>query len=222
MADPVAQTLIETIGALALGGAVYRLRGGWFSNINRRTAARLEAAGNTGWLYQVTSWLSRQRTQIMRLIWAAPTAAVFSYALDTSLIITLALVVSTFAGLAVLGHGAHMVHDAAEFIEKSKNKTELITQFWLPEAFGGIPDPTWPHWKVSAYNIIGMSWIGLVRNIITAAPLFFSGHVIAGGMYAASGLLHGACYWLGYRINGKGETAEVVVGAVSWAIIINL
>lgn len=211
-----------TLIAALIGGAINRLRGGWFSNINRRIAARLEASGNTGRLYKLTSWLSRQRTQIMRLLWSIPTAGLFAWVLGLSWLVTLELVVSTFAGLALLGHGAHMVHDAKEFIEKSAKKTELLTEWWLPAAFGGIPDSTWPHWRVSLYNQIGMSWIGLVRNIITAAPLFVAGHETAALIYSASGLCHGPLYWLGYRINGKGETSEVVVGAASWALIVNL
>lgn len=205
-----------------IGGLIYRLRGGWFSNLNRALAARLEAAGNTGRLYKLASWGSRQRTQTMRLIWAIPTAALFGSTLDLSPIVVLELVVSTFAGLALLGHGAHMVHDAKEFIEKSAKKTELLTEWWLPAIFGGIPDSTWPHWRVDLYNQIGMSWIGLVRNTITAAPIFIAGEPIAAAIYAASGLMHGPLYWLGYRINGKGETSEVVVGAASYALIVNL
>ena len=158
----------------------------------------------------------------MRLIWSVPTAGLFAWTLGLSWLVTLELVVSTFAGLALLGHGAHMVHDAKEFIEKSTKKTELLTEWWLPAIFGGIPDSTWPHWRVSLYNQIGMSSIGLVRNIITAAPLAFAGEPIAAAIYAASGLMHGPAYWLGYRINGKGETSEVVVGAASWALIVNL
>lgn len=203
----MAGTIIATLIAAVVGGILYRLRGGWFSNISRAV----------GW-----EWGGKQRTQTMRLIWSVPTAALFALTLGLSWIVALELVVSTFAGLALLGHGAHMIFDAREFIEKSKNKTEILTGFWLPAAFGGIPDSTWPHWRVTAYNLAGMSSIGLVRNIITAAPLAFAGEPIAAAIYAASGLLHGPLYWLGFRVNGKGETSEVIVGAASWALIVNL
>ncbi len=199
--------MILTIAAAAIGGALYRLRGGWFSNLSRRY----------GW-----EWGGKQRTQTMRAIWSIPTACFFAWTLGLSWIVALELVVSTFAGLALLGHGAHMVFDSKMFVDNSKGKTELLTWFWLPTVFGGIPDSTWPHSRVTAYNLAGMSTIGLARNIITAAPLAFAGEPIAAAIYAASGILHGPFYWLGYRINGTGETSEVVVGAASWVLIINL
>lgn len=198
--------MILTIAAAAIGGALYRLRGGWFSNLSRRY----------GW-----EWGGKQRTQTMRALWSIPTACLFAWTLGLSWIVALELVVSTFAGLALLGHGAHMVFDSKMFVDHSKGKTELLTGFWLPAAFGGIPDSTWRHSRVTAYNLIGMSTIGLARNIITAAPLAFAGEPIAAAIYAASGLVHGPLYWLGYRINGKGETSEVIVGAASWALIVN-
>ena len=199
--------MILTIASAAIGGALYRLRGGWFSNLSRRY----------GW-----EWGGKQRTQTMRAIWSIPTAGLFAWTLGLSWLVALELVVSTFAGLALLGHGAHMVFDAQKFVDHSKGKTELLTGFWLPAVFGGIPDSTWHHSRVTAYNLIGMSTIGLARNIVTAAPLAFAGEPIAAATYAASGLMHGPLYWLGYRINGKGETSEVFVGAASWALIINL
>ena len=198
-----------TIAAAVAGGALYRLRGGWFSNLARRY----------GW-----EWGGKQRTQTMRAIWSVPTACLFALTLGLSWPIALALVVSTFAGLAVLGHGAHMVFDSAYYVEQvpTKGKTEILTGFWLPALFGGIPDPTWSHARVAAYNMIGMSSIGLARNIITAAPLAFAGEPIAAAIYAASGLLHGPLYWLGWRINGTSHTSEVLVGAASYALIVNL
>lgn len=213
---------LATILAAIIGGILNRLRGGAFSNINRAIAARLEAAGNTGRLYKLTSWLSRQRTQIMRLIWSIPTAALFAWTLGLSWLVTLELAVSTFVGLAALGHGAHMVFDSRHFIENSKGKTELLTGFWLPAVFGGIPDSTWSHSRVTAYNLVGMSTTGLARDIITAAPLAFAGEPIAAAIYAASGLMHGPFYWLGWRIRGTQDTGEIVVGAASYALIVNL
>ena len=109
--------------------------------------------------------------------------------------------------------------DAKQFIAFSKNKTELLTEWWLPQVFGGIPDTTWPHWKVTAYNLAGMSFIGLVRNTTAILPLATINDLGA-IVYALTGILHGPLYWLGYRINGKGETSEVVVGAVTWASIV--
>lgn len=198
-----------TFAAAIVGGALYRLRGGWFSNLARRH----------GW-----EWGGKQRTQTMRAIWSIPTACLFTLTLGLSWPVALALVVSTFAGLALLGHGAHMVFDSAYYVTRvpDKGKTEILTGFWLPAVFGGLPVSTWSHSRVAAYNMIGMSTIGLARNIITAAPLAFAGEPFAAAIYAASGLLHGPLYWAGWRINGTSHTSEVLVGAMSWGLIVNL
>lgn len=208
--------MILTFAAAVIGGILYRLRGGWFGDLMNRLSPRLN-----GWPANATAWLGNQRTQIMRAIWCIPTAALFAWSLELSPTIGLALVASTFAGLALLGHGAHMVFDAREFLA-GKGRTELLTEFWLPAAFGGIPDATWKHSRVTTYNLAGMSSIGLARNIITAAPLAFAGEPVAAAIYAASGLLHGPLYWAGWRFNGSSHASEVFVGAASWAIIVNL
>ena len=185
--------------AAIVGGVLYRLRGGWFSILS-------------GW---------KQKTQLMRLIWSVPTGLLLHFLAGGPLYIAPLLVVSVFASMALYGHGAHMIFDAKQFIAFSKNKTELLTEWWVPDVFGGIPDNTWPHWKVTAYNLVGMSFIGLVRNATAAAPLVFVPAAASGAIiYALTGLLHGPLYWLGYRINGKGETSEVIVGAVTWATIV--
>lgn len=199
--------IIATVLAALVGAALYRLRGGGFSAMSRAV----------GW-----QWGGQQRTQTMRLLWSLPTSLLWAFALNLSWLVTLELVVSTFAGLALLGHGAHMVFDSKYFVEHSKNKTELLTGFWLPHLFGGIPDSTWNHNRVAAYNIIGMSSIGLARCLITVTPLLVAGETIPAAIYAASGLLHGPLYWAGWRINGSSATSECLVGAVSWALIINL
>ena len=192
------------IAAAVLGGILYRLRGGWFSNLSRQY----------GW-----EWGSKQRTQTMRLIWALPTGLLIFLLSSPQWWVFLALPIAVFASMALWGHGAHMIFDTKQFIAFSKNKTELLTEWWLPNVFGGIPDLTWPHWKVTAYNMAGMSFIGLVRNTTAILPLSAS-HETQALIYALSGLLHGPLYWAGYRINGKGETSEVLVGAFTWASIV--
>lgn len=186
-----------TVIAAIIGGALYRLRGGWFSIL-------------TG---------LKQKTQLMRAIWSVPTGLLIYFLAGGPWYIAPALIVSVFASMALYGHGAHMVFDAKQFIAFSKNKTELLTEWWLPQAFGGIPDTTWPHWKVTAYNLAGMSFIGLIRNSTAIAPVAIT-HDIQSLIYALTGILHGPLYWAGYRVNGKGETAEVITGAVTWASII--
>jgi len=183
--------------AAIVGGILYRLRGGWLSIL-------------TGW---------KQKTQLMRAIWSVPTGLLLYFLAGGPWYLAPLLIVSVFASMALYGHGAHMVFDAKQFIAFSKNKTELLTEWWLPQAFGGIPDTTWHHSRVTAYNLAGMSFIGLVRNTTAILPLSPS-HEIPCLIYALTGLLHGPLYWLGYRINGRGETSEVVVGSFTWASIV--
>lgn len=183
--------------AAIVGGILYRLRGGWFSIL-------------TGW---------KQKTQLMRAIWSVPTGFLLYFLAGGPWYLAPLLIVSVFASMALYGHGAHMIFDAKQFIAFSKNKTELLTKWWVPNVFGGIPDTTWPHWKVTAYNLVGMSFIGLVRNGTAILPLSPS-HELPSLIYALTGLLHGPLYWIGYRINGRGETSEVVVGAATYASIV--
>jgi hypothetical protein len=195
-----------TILAAIVGGILYRLRGGWFSNLARRY----------GW-----EWGGQQRTQTMRLIWSVPTGLLLLYLAGGPWYLAPLLIVSVFASLALWGHGAHMVYDATHYVTRvpDKGKAEFLTEWWVPNVFGGIPDATWPHWKVTAYNLAGMSFIGLVRNTTAIVPL--SAVNEWGAMaFALSGLLHGPLYWAGYRINGTSHTSEVLVGAVTWASIV--
>jgi hypothetical protein len=186
-----------TILAAIVGGILYRLRGGWFSQLSGL----------------------RQKTQLMRAIWSVPTGLLLYFLAGGPWYMAPLLIVSVFASLALYGHGAHMVYDAKQFVALSKNKTELLTEWWLPQVFGGIQDASWPHWKVTAYNLAGMSFIGLVRNTTAIVPLSAVNEWDALA-FALLGLLHGPLYWAGYRINGTSHTSEVLVGAVTWASIV--
>lgn len=199
---------MSLILAAIVAGALYRLRGGWFSNLSRKY----------GW-----EWGGKQRTQTMRALWSVPTGLLLYLLAGGPWYMAPLLIVSVFASLALYGHGAHMVYDAKYYVEHvpPKGKTELLTEWWLPQVFGGIPDATWPHWQVTAYNLAGMSFIGLVRNATACAPLAAINEWGA-LIFALSGLLHGPLYWGGYRINGTSHTSEVLVGAVTWVTIILL
>lgn len=192
--------------AAIAGGILNRLRGGWFSNISR----------SLGW-----EWGGKQRTQTMRLIWAIPTAALVYFLGDYPWGLLPALVVTFFASMALLGHGAHMIFDNERFIRESKNKTELTTR-WLPFVFGGLPDETWPDNKVTLYNLIGMGFIGLLRNTIAMLPLLILHPSPWVFIYAASGILHGGLYWIGNKVNGTAEMGEVAVGSFTWASLVVL
>ncbi len=75
-----------SIIAAVVGGILYRLRGGWFSNLAR----------SIGW-----TWAGRQRTQTMRLIWSLPTALLIVYLMSLPSWQIAALTVSFFAGIVL-------------------------------------------------------------------------------------------------------------------------
>lgn len=180
-----------------VGGLLYRLRGGLLKR-----------------------WINS--THACRAVWALPTGLLMYFLAGGPLWLAPALVVSVFASMALYGHGAHMVYDTDFFIKHVKSKTELLTSWWLPGVFGGIPDATWDHQRATMYNVVGMSFIGLVRNFTAVAPLLFS-HPLPSAAFGLSGLLHGPLYWAGWRIRGGGiQAAEVLVGSVTWATIILL
>lgn len=86
--------VIIAILAGALGGSlVYRLRGGWFSNISR----------SIGW-----EWGGKQRTQTMRMIWAVPTSVLMWLASDAPAWTIAPLIVTNFTALALFGTGQYL------------------------------------------------------------------------------------------------------------------
>lgn len=195
------------LGKIALGiifgGLFYRLRGGLFSNLMRRA----------GW-----DWLIGRSRWYLFAFWALPSGILCWELTDAPEWAWPALIVSFFCSVAFYGHGAHMVFDNKQFLAFSTEKTELLTEFWLPELFNGIPNPSWPDFRVTLYNLLGMSFIGFIRNFTAAIPLFWLNYEGA-LIYGFTGLLHGPLYWLGWKIR-DGETSEVIVGAVSWGTLI--
>lgn len=185
---------------LAITGAfLYRLRGGWLRDLT----------GSLKW------W---NGTQGMRTLWSLPTAALIFITFDPTWWVGLVLFVTVFASLALIGHGAHMVFDADYLLKTSKNRTELLTEWWLPRVMGGIPDETWAHSKVTLYNLLGMSFIGLIRNLLLISPIFAFDPVFA-IIVTATGLLHGPLYWAGWRTLGGSHGGELLVGALTWGTI---
>lgn len=79
--------------AAVVGGILYRLRGGWFSNISRAI----------GW-----EWGGKQRTQTMRLIWSLPSALLIVYLASLPSWQIAALTVSFFASMALIGNGDYL------------------------------------------------------------------------------------------------------------------
>jgi hypothetical protein len=126
--------------------------------------------------------------------------------------------------MALIGHGAHMIMGAEMMATGKFTKTELLTEFWIPDVFGGIPDPTWLETRpqdIVLYNIVGMSFIGLIRNSLAIFPLFWFAPISA-TVYAISGLSHGPLYWLGWQVSEDVTAPELLVGAVTWATILLL
>lgn len=204
--------LLLAPAAALIGAALYRLRGGWLRDLT----------GDKRW------W---NGSQAMRLIWSIPTAALITALVEPTPIVTtgLALVASIFASMALIGHGAHMTFDRARWFQPGTNRTEGLT-VWLPLVFGE-PVPSWSDARFVAYNVLGMSVIGVVRNLVALLPLWLtrfpgaadqelSAIAIALLLYTATGALHGPLYWLGWRLRGNSATGELLVGGLSWAALV--
>ena len=189
-----------------IGAVINRLRGGWFSNISR----------SIGW-----EWGGKQRTQTMRAIFAVPTGILLWWLTGFESWMWAAFIVSSFAGYALLGHGAHMVYRIDEVHNLWRTKpndpqTELTTR-WLPLVFDGRPNALWPESKLWSYHLIGMSFIGLLRSTIMLSPIWLTQATFVGSLaLVLSGLLLGPLYWLGGRIQDS-RAAEVLVGAFYWS-----
>lgn len=182
--------------AAIIGACLYRARGGWLKDL--------------GWT--TSSWVGS-------IFWAIPTGALIGGLIENFLL-ALALIVTTIASHRLYGHGAHMIYGPAYF-QHVKVRTELLTQWWLEKLFGGLPDKSWPQWRVDLCNVIGMSFIGLVRHITLAAPLFWFAPGEA-AIFALTGLLHGPIYRLGWYITPDIRAAEFLVGAMTWVTIVTI
>lgn len=197
-------------------GLLYRLRGGWFSNLSRRY----------GW-----EWGGKQRTQTMRLIWSVPVGLLLWYGTtpDSEMWYRAILCIAfVFASLALWGHGAHMVSTMSYWKEmwlrgEKVNTTELLTEWWLPKLFGGTPDPTWTDAKLIPYSLLGMTFIGLVRNFTAMLPFVVLAPSLA-LWFTLLGGTHGLLYLLGeYTPRPKdyhgSMVAEFYVGATTGAFL---
>jgi len=198
--------MVTGIVLAIIGAILNRLRGGLFSELSRKI----------GW-----EWGGKQRTQTMRAIFAIPTGALLWVLTGMGTWWMLpALVVSCFAGYALLGHGGHMVFNVDEWVKQWKtnaNLTEITTEFWLPALFGGRPQPGWTIARVTLFHVLGMGFIGLLRSTIFMLPLLLSGTHFYGSLaLALSGSLLGLLYWLGGYIRDS-RVAELIVGAFYWS-----
>lgn len=194
------------VALFCIGAILNRLRGGLFSNLAREA----------GW-----EWGGKQRTTTMRLIWAIPTGVLLWVLTGFEHWMWAAFIASSFAGYAMLGHGAHMVYDM-EMIRglwrdrPNDPQTELTTR-WLPILFNDeSPNALWPENRIVLYHLIGMSFIGLLRSAIMLSPIWWTEATFAGSLaLVLSGSLLGPLYWLGYRVQG-GETSELLAGGFYW------
>ena len=191
--------MIAAIAAL-VGAVLYRSRGGMWRDI---TGAQ--------------QWYNG--THMMRAIWSLPTAGLIYALAGGPLWLLGALFVSVFLSMALIGHGAHMMFDAQKNIDGRGTKTELLTDWWIPDVFGGVPDAAWDHSKITAYNMAGMSFIGVCRNALAALPLIVAAPWFV-ALYALTGALHGPAYWAGWRLpNASSANGEYIVGGLSWFAI---
>lgn len=203
--------IVQAVIAAVVGAVLYRLRGGWFRDLT----------GSQKW------W---NGSQAMRLIWSLPTAALIAWQAETTWLGFGVLVVTVFASLALIGHGAHMVYDRATLAEAHwsqpegfKGDLELLT-FWLPDAFGGRPNFEWPEGLVYAYHATGMSFIGAVRSLLAVLPVLFIGDpaYLFAALYAVGGLAHGPLYLAGWKLGLDSRGGELLVGAWTWFVIVTL
>ena len=211
--------MLTTIAAL-IGALLYRLRGGLLKTLF------VDLANVTTWrlVRRIAIRLSTS-THLCRAIWSVPTAALIYWLVDgSSPWLLVSLVASVWVSMSAYGHGAHMIMDAETFARSKGSKTEMLTGFWLPKLFGGVPDETWLETRpqdINLYSIVGMSAIGLVRNSTAVLPLllFEPSTAPAAAAYAASGLSHGLLYWIGQKID-DGRMSEIVVGGATWATLV--
>lgn len=196
---------LASIALAFIGGFLYRIRGGLFE---------VSLFGST--------------TQVRRFIWVAPTTfftmvmVTQHHKLDALELagLTFSLFIAHYLSLVLFGHGAHMV-DAYSSKFLSKNKTENLT-FWLPWAFGGIPNSTWSDQKTDQYNVVGMNTIGQVRHLLQIVPLWlFIGFLPGYAVYAIVGASHGLYYWLSWKLRKGSQGGEWFVGALTWFSIFN-
>jgi hypothetical protein len=170
-------------------GIVYRLRGGAFTDI---TGIR-------------STWLQRG-------LWALAAGPLIALQFEApAWWLWPDLVAAVLASVALWGHGAHMIFDSALWMSTSKNKTELLTG-WLPLVFGE-PRLSWSDTKITAYNIIGMSTIGIVRQATMITPLITIAPASVLAAFTLSGIAHGPLYYAGWRLGGRSQLAEFLVGA---------
>jgi hypothetical protein len=217
-------SILVILGLSPLGGTLYRLRGGYFSNLARKY----------GW-----EWGSKQRTNVMRAIWSIPTGLLLYYGgayAHAEWYWSILCIASVWASLALYGHGAHVVFTMRGWLlawsrGEEIGTTELLTSWWLPRLFGGAPDITWDDSKLIRYNLLGMGFVGVVRNLTAALPIIMFAPVFVVA-YALLGATHGLLYWLGQTmvdhlapvwLRGEefdgGEIAEFLVGATTYAAI---
>jgi len=179
--------MIEVWAAL-FGALLYRFRGhNWGIGTQ---ANRVIAAHGFGLIFLCASM---DRLNIA-CTGSAPACAVviwWAYAL-------IAAVFSTFCWLSFMpGHGAHQrMHK--QVYDQHFETTEALT-FWLPQLFGPWRQ-SWDDSLKHTYQMLGMSFIGLVRHALMAVPLAAFTNGFDWKLFLCMGLLHGPAYFIGWRV----------------------
>lgn len=119
-----------TLIAAVIGGALNRLRGGLFADLAR------QVHDATGW--GVALWLSQQRTQTMRAIYAIPTGILAWYVLGAGpWWLAGLLIVSTFCGQAFFGNGGYLYDRGIRWPDWLGMSRNLVS--FAPAAFVSLP-----------------------------------------------------------------------------------
>lgn len=116
------------------------------------------------------------------------------------------------------GHGGFFYHPKGQYKKIVNTVTDSATER-EPERIEFLI--RWLNGKVSdyAYSTIGMALTGLVVTIAPGILVAASGHVIAGALLGASGLLKPPAYMIGYALSKSKATeiGEWTSGGFRWA-----
>lgn len=97
----------------------------------------------------------------------------------------------------IFGHGAHQrMH--RQVYDQAFDHTEKLTR-WLPHLFGPWRD-TWPDYLKTLYQVIGMSFIGIVRMAVAFLPMGLI-DAMFWLKFCGFGLFFGPLYWLGWQVS---------------------
>jgi len=176
--------MLTIIAAALLGAALYRVRGGGIP---------------TG------------STQLARLIWAVPTAALLVWAAQAPWYAHIPALLLTFAGIAWIGHAAHMdlghILKGSPFAPKDGEHFEVVTRWILGMGF----------WD----DFLGLSAIGFCRGLgMGGSVAVWAPEMLA--LVAIMAAAHPLAYAAGWKLSPHRwacPIGECLTGAACWAAV---